>query len=229
MTDDLMREQLAYYEARATEYDEVYLRRGRHDRGTADNAAWLAELAVAESALVDFRADGDVLELACGTGHWTVLLARLAVRLMAVDGSAASLAIARRAVRGANVEFVHADIFEWEPPRLFDVVFLGFWLAHVPPSRLGAFWHLVSRSLRVGGRVFLVDGPHTPAADERGAVAEGVPVEVRRLSDGREFRAVKVRYDLGALVADLRLLGWEATFTTSGRFFFGSVVRAARR
>ena len=38
---------LAYYEARAPEYDDWYLRRGRYERGPIHDAAWNAELDIA--------------------------------------------------------------------------------------------------------------------------------------------------------------------------------------
>ena len=40
--DDTLREQIAYYRARADEYDEWFLRRGRYDHGDAENARWQA-------------------------------------------------------------------------------------------------------------------------------------------------------------------------------------------
>ena len=40
---DPLLEQLAYYRARAAEYDEWWLRQGRYDRGAALNAQWFAE------------------------------------------------------------------------------------------------------------------------------------------------------------------------------------------
>jgi SAM-dependent methyltransferase len=43
------------------------------------------------------------------------------------------------------------------PTREFDVCFFGFWHSHVPAQRFEAFWQLVGRALRPGGRVFLVD------------------------------------------------------------------------
>ena len=35
---------VAYYEARAAEYDDWYLRRGRYERGPVHDVAWAAEL-----------------------------------------------------------------------------------------------------------------------------------------------------------------------------------------
>ena len=42
--DELLAEQVAYYQARAGEYDEWFLREGRHDRGPEWNRRWFSEL-----------------------------------------------------------------------------------------------------------------------------------------------------------------------------------------
>ncbi|MFF4764029.1 class I SAM-dependent methyltransferase [Streptomyces sp. NPDC001292] len=49
---------------------------------------------------------GDVLELACGTGQWTSVLAARARSVTAVDAAAEVLAIARTRVTSGNVRFV---------------------------------------------------------------------------------------------------------------------------
>ena len=66
-----LREQLDYYGARASEYDQWWLRQGRYDRGAELNARWFAEAAEVELALKVFQPVGHILELACGTGIWT--------------------------------------------------------------------------------------------------------------------------------------------------------------
>ena len=49
--DDLLQQQIAYYRARAGEYDEWFLRQGRYDRGPDLNQRWFDEVAVAVRAL----------------------------------------------------------------------------------------------------------------------------------------------------------------------------------
>ena len=136
---DSLREQLEYYRARAGEYDEWWLRRGRYDRGEALNAQWFAEASAVSSALAEFRPAGRVLELACGTGIWTEQLLRFASQLTALDGSPGMLAINAARTRSEKVQYIEADIFQWQPDRKFDVVFFGFWLSHGPARAIRGF------------------------------------------------------------------------------------------
>src|SRR4030095_7012140 len=66
---------LAYYEARAPEYDDWYLRRGRYERGPIHDAAWNAERDAAGQWLDALPIRGEIVELAAGTGWWSPLLA----------------------------------------------------------------------------------------------------------------------------------------------------------
>src|SRR6058998_1403472 len=91
-TDDsaLLDEQVAYYRARAAEYDAWWFRTGRFDRGAENNAAWRADVAVVEQAAADILAcarPSNVLELACGTGLFTRHLAPRVDAVTAVDAS----------------------------------------------------------------------------------------------------------------------------------------------
>jgi SAM-dependent methyltransferase len=128
----LVAEQVAYYRAHAPDYDDAYLGK--------DWDRCIEELPIA----------GDVLELACGTGHWTPLLAARARSVTAVDAAPEVLALARQRARGLPVEFIQADVFAWQPPRRFDTVFFAFWLTHVPPARFAAFWSMVGAALAPG-------------------------------------------------------------------------------
>ncbi|MDX6504610.1 MAG: hypothetical protein QOE29_1735 [Gaiellaceae bacterium] len=221
----LIEEQQRYYSARAPEYDDWWLRRGRYDFGPEANARWFADAAEAEGLLDTFGPRGDVLELAAGTGLWTRHLVRYADTLTAVDAAPETLEINRARV-DAEVEYVVADLFTWEPPRRYDVCFFGFWLSHVPPTRFAEFWQLVDRALEPDGRFFFVDSadptPGTPSVqvDEHRSR--------RTLADGREFEVVKRWYEPGTLERDLANLGWRASVgtTPSGITLVGSGTRA---
>ncbi len=226
----LLREQLDYYRARATEYDEWWLRLGRYDRGTDLNLQWAAEGATVSAALAKFRPAGRVLEFACGTGIWTEQLVRTASHVTALDGSPEMLAINKARVHSPLVEYGQADLFQWRPAGQYDVVFFGFWLSHVPPERFEEFWELVRRSLAPGGRVFFVDSRCEPTsvARDHGVPKSDATVQLRKLNDGREFHVFKLFYEAAALQQRLAGLGWRfALRETEHYFLFGEGERSA--
>ncbi|WP_344905607.1 class I SAM-dependent methyltransferase [Actinomadura meridiana] len=200
-----VREQIAYYRARAPEYDQEYVARD--------------DMRALRPVLDELPVVGDVLELACGTGQWTGPLAARARSLTAVDAAPETLAIARERVAPAPVEFVCADLFSWRPARRYDTVFFGFWLSHVPPGRLPGFWQMVADALAPGGKaVFMDNGPGEAASEE--VLPDGsVPAVRRRLEDGSEHRVVKVFHDAEQLVRDLAGWGWTGQVRPVGTNF----------
>ena len=227
MDDELLEGQLAYYRARAEEYDEWFLRTGRHDRGPEWNRRWFSELAEVCRELDSFGPKGRVLELACGTGLWTVELARHATGVTAIDASPEVLEINRARLREAgrdhSVRYVEADLFNWRPDAAYDVAFFGFWISHVPPERFEGFWELVRSALAPGGRVFFVDsvGPETTDEKERRSREPEDHTTVRQINDGREFRIVKVFYEPADLEGRLADLGWRFSVRTTGHLLYG--------
>jgi ubiquinone/menaquinone biosynthesis C-methylase UbiE len=219
--EPLLAEQAHYYRERAGEYDDWWLRRGRYDHGEETNARWFSDAAEVQAALDRFKPTGEVLELACGTGLWTERLVTHADRVTAVDGSPEMLELCRARVGGKRVEYVQADLFEWEPERTYDVCFFGFWLSHVPEERFEAFWEKVRRALKPNGRVFFIDSSRhdlASAVDHRLSEPDD-PTMLRRLADGREYRIVKRFYDPFALQARLAGLGWSMEIDSTREFF----------
>ncbi len=229
-TPDLVEQQKAYYSARAGEYDEWFMRRGRYDHGPDLNAQWFAEVDEVRRALAAFQPGGDVLELACGTGWWTEELLKYADRLTAVDASAEVLQLNRERV-GEGVRYVQADLFAWQPDRQYDTVFFSFWLSHVPPAQFAPFWALVQAALKPGGRVFFIDSQRSQtgtAADQTLQPDEQFE-QTRRLNDGASYTIVKVYYSPADLQARLAQLGWDAAVRrTENHFLYGEGARHER-
>jgi 2-polyprenyl-3-methyl-5-hydroxy-6-metoxy-1,4-benzoquinol methylase len=222
--DALVADQIAYYRARAGEYDQSMLELGRYvsmggsvtgrpGDGGGDEVAVLLE------ALEGIRPFDTVLELACGTGWWTQWLARHAQRVTAVDAAEEMLALNRERVHASNVRYVLADVFSWRPDRRYDLVFFAFWLSHVPHDRFAAFWQLVRDSLAPNGRVFFIDELGTEETRAMEKRLEGDAV-LRELEDGRQFRAIKVFHDPAELEAKLRALAWNVEVRPAGRRFY---------
>ncbi len=232
--EELLDEQVAYYRARAAEYDNWWERTGVAYRGEEHRRRWFLERKALEDALAGFGATGDVLELAAGTGNWTRHLVRTAASLTVVDASPEVLAINRVKLgpEASGVTYVEADLFGWEPQRRYDVVFFSFWLGHVPPALAPAFWALVDRALAPGGRVFLIDSrlpEGLPAGGQvesfdlagrpNGSTDLSTAVAVRTLDDGRRFSIVKRFWLPENLQEELAQLGWNFDVRSTGESF----------
>ncbi|MFI0239332.1 class I SAM-dependent methyltransferase [Streptomyces sp. NPDC016845] len=208
MDDDaLLAEQRAYYRAAAPEYDRPY----------AEYEALQQLLAVVD----DLPIGGDVLELACGTGQWTRRLAARARSVTAVDAATEVLALARERTTSPTVQFIEADLFQWQPPRRYDTVFFAFWLSHIPPTRLPDFWNTVSAALAPGGKVIFIDDGPAAATYEEVLTNQPTPAALRRLDDGSQYRIVKVFHDAQTLTDDLTALGWSVHIQTKAGNFIG--------
>jgi 2-polyprenyl-3-methyl-5-hydroxy-6-metoxy-1,4-benzoquinol methylase len=201
-------QQVAYYRARAAEYDATSYR----DVHRADRRV---------AALVrHLQPGGDLLEIACGTGLWTRHLAGCAATVTAIDAAPEMIALARQRITAHTVTFVTADVLTWAPPRRFDTIFFAFWLSHVPPPDFGQFWSLLRNALATGGRVLFVDD-QPAAADLETYVAGSGEVVERRLRDGTRHRLIKVIRHPEDLTRQLTQLGWQATITQSGDWLVG--------
>lgn len=209
--DALLAEQADYYRARAPEYDTT--------------VGYAPETQSALIAAIERLAPrGRVLELACGTGQWTQVLAETASELTAVDASAEMLELNRTRLSRPDVNYIQADLFAWNPPpHRFDVVFFAAWLSHVPPQRFEAFWAQVALALADGGRVFVIDELPAVAVEEKTAAGAPAPAVYRQLATGARYRAVKVFFEEGELERRTAELGFVLeVHPVDSRFYYAT-------
>lgn len=228
MADDILQQQIAYYRARAGEYDEWFYRLNRYDRGEAINQQWFDEAAEVLKAVQRLGRVETALELACGTGIWTLELAALADAVTALDASEEVLAINREKLKAAHVRYEQADLFAWEPDQQYDLVFFSFWLSHVPPERLEAFLAVVNRAVKPGGRIFLIDSrpDETSTAKDNPLRDDEHIYRTRKLNDGSTYTIVIVFYEPDELRATLERAGFRAEVRTTEHYFiYASAVK----
>jgi SAM-dependent methyltransferase len=138
-----------YYRARAREYEQIYYR---------DDIERARELAGEAARLRDLAAGRDVVELACGTGYWTRIMAETARSILATDLSEEMIAEARAAGCPGAVDYQVADMFGLPTgDRRFDLVALGFWFSHQPRQHLPELLGLLKSLAKPDGRIWLVD------------------------------------------------------------------------
>ena len=120
----------AYYAQHAQVYERVYHKPERQ-----------ADLRAMEAWLAAPFAGRRVLEVACGTGYWTPLIAARAKSVLAVDYAVETLEIARsKTYEKQNVDFQQGDAYDlpaW--PQKFSGSYAGFWWSHIPLEKIDSF------------------------------------------------------------------------------------------
>ncbi len=174
----------AYYARRAPEFEAVYARPERQP-DLRQVTGWLEGLVRGQ----------DVLEVACGTGYWTQVMARSARSLVAADINAEVLALARAKAYGqCPVTFLQADAWSvGDVQGSFTAGVALFWWSHMARSRTRRFLAELHRALLPGALVILADnlplaGAATPISRTD---AEGNTYQERRLRTGERFEVMK--------------------------------------
>ena len=188
----LKRSMQVYYDQRANEYVDWFLRTGLYDRPET-NAPFLSGLRRLEEEAAAFGAAGagPILEIACGIGWWTSLLAQSGRPVVAFDYGPRMLAECRKRLTHNNLEAALVRASAYAFPFAADAVdgcFMGFFLSHVPHEDVASLLSAVGRAVRPGGEVLIVDSSLPPL--------DGVETEIqqRPLRDGSLHPALKVYY-----------------------------------
>jgi len=174
----------AYYAKRAAEYERIYAKPERQ-----------ADLASLRSRLTTLLAGRTVLEVACGTGYWTEVIAPHARSITAIDFAEETLAIARsKKYPAGRVEFAQGDAYALADfGRRHDALLAGHWWSHVLLSRLDAFLAGVARAVAPGAIVVFfdnryVEGSSTPLSRRD---AQGNTYQARKLDNGSAHEVLK--------------------------------------
>ena len=184
----------AYYARRAAEYELVYAKPERQ-----------GDLGRLRERIRRLLAGCRVLEIACGTGWWTEVIAPDAAEVTALDLNDEMLAIARgKPYPEGRVIFVQGDCHALPQfGRRHDALLAAFWWSHVPLARLDAFLAGAEEAIAPGGLLVFVDnryveGSSTPLARRD---AEGNTYQMRSLGDGSTHEVLKNFPDAGELRA----------------------------
>ncbi|MGB1288803.1 MAG: class I SAM-dependent methyltransferase [Aggregatilineales bacterium] len=218
---DALQQQIAYYRARAGEYDEWFYRKGRYDRGQVMNQRWFDEAEQVMQALHNQPKVAHVTELACGTGIWTEHLLKIGENITALDASEEMLALNAEKLQSERVTYEQADLFAWQPqPDSTDMIFFSFWLSHVPPEKLDAFLQTVATALKPGGRIFMLDSRRVDSSTAHDhIIPDAGETLTRKLNDGSEYQIYKIFYEPVALQNAFLRVGLRVAVTITPTFF----------
>ena len=147
-----------------------------------------------------------VMELGSASGNLTALLASQCRRVVAVDGSARFLEIARSRVGKFPVEFVHAMFENLRHSDTFDLLVMHHILEHVdaPVPLLAA----LREFLRFGG-VFAITVPNAHALSRQLAMKMGLLQSLYDLTENDNRHGHQRVYDWPTLEQDVMKAGYE--------------------
>jgi ubiquinone/menaquinone biosynthesis C-methylase UbiE len=189
----------AYYDRRASEYDDFYLGTGLF--ATRNRPGWPEELAALKAVLAALRFSS-ILDVACGTGFLTEHLHGGTVT--GLDQSASMLALARQ--RLPNAQLIQGDALRLPfRSNQFECLASCHFYGHLDASSARAF---ISEARRVSKSLLMVDA----------AKREDVPAEEhqqRVLNDGSQHVVYKRYFTPEQLISEIG----PARVLHSGRWF----------
>ncbi len=143
----------------------------------------------------EYIRDKNILEIGCGTGNWTQVLAKKAKSVLATDSSPTAIKIARKKLSEfKNVSLQVSDAYTLDNVAgQFNCLFASDWWSHIPKSKIAVFLKTITAKLVPGAYVLFLDMAwkdffqNEPYHYDK----EGNRISIRSLPDGSEFRVVK--------------------------------------
>jgi 2-polyprenyl-3-methyl-5-hydroxy-6-metoxy-1,4-benzoquinol methylase len=173
---------VAYYAARAKEYEKIY-----------DKPERQGEIGDLTTLFQNIFPGKEVLEIACGTGYWTERIAKVAASVHSTDINEPVIEIARsKTYEKANVTFKVADMFTYESTEA-ESLFGGFIWSHIKIQELDKFIDTVNNFVKPGGIVVFVDNNYTEGSSSPLSSTDehGNTYQARVLENGDTYSVIK--------------------------------------
>ena len=186
---------LAYYDERASEYEEAYTL-GTGTSSIQDPGVFTSEARIL-SAIVGQRLSGRVIDVACGTGFWLPHYAGACSHITLFDQSEKMLGECRKKIDAGGLTercvLLQGDVFEHRfPTGSYDCALVGFLLSHLTEAQERLLFSALTRMLVPSGRFLILESAWSP---ERAKVNVKADRQERRLNDGTAFEIYKRYFD----------------------------------
>jgi SAM-dependent methyltransferase len=190
MNAELKKSMLDYYEARAAEYDEIYIL-GTAPGSTSDPNVFKQEVQVL-AGLVTEHVRGRVLDAACGAGFWIKYYVANATAITLADHSENMLNQSRRKVDALGATrlttFIRGDLVDGPlPSGPFDAALIAFFLSHLTDSQMDDYFAKLRTVLAPGANLLMLDSVYSV----RRRHSDKAGRKMRTLRDGRQFEIYK--------------------------------------
>jgi SAM-dependent methyltransferase len=203
-----------YYSKRAKEYERIYNR---------DDPVRQSEQNKIAMEIKGIFPKRKILEVACGTGFWTKVIAKTARSVLATDASKKMISIAKKElIKYKNVDFKLSDAYSLKNIRgRFTAAYAHWWWSHMPKTRIRSFHVNLNKKLIPGAFVFF--GDHLPNYTYRKTKIiynkDGDRIEVRKLENRRKYYVIKnfptqseIKQYLTGIAKDIRFKKYRSSW-----------------
>ncbi len=198
-----------FYAKSASSHDRVYDKPERQD-----------DLAEMRELVAETLSGHVVLELACGPGYWTRVIAATADSVVATDINPEMIEMARlRALPADKVQYRVADAYDL-PADLgsFTAIFIGFWWSHVQRADQERLLAQLSKKVGKDTMLVLLDDCYVEGSSDTVARTdlEGNTFQIRTAEDGQRYEIPKnypsdsgLRKKMGSSVREIKITRLE--------------------
>lgn len=198
-----------FYAKNASGHDRVYDKPERQE-----------DLAEMRELVAETLRGHVVLELACGAGYWTRIIAETADSVQATDVNPEMIEMAKlRALPADKVQYRVADAYDL-PADIgsFTAIFIGFWWSHVQRAEQERFLAQLSKKVGKDTMLVLLDDCYVEGSSDTVARTdlEGNTFQIRTAPDGERYEIPKnypsdsgLRKKLGSSVREIKITRLE--------------------
>lgn len=198
-----------FYAKSASSHDRVYDKPERQE-----------DLAEMRDLVAETLSGHVVLELACGPGYWTRVIADTADSVLATDINPEMIEMARlRGLPADKVQYRVADAYDL-PADLgsFTAIFIGAWWSHVQRAEQERFLAQLSRKVGKDTMLVLLDDCYVEGSSDTVARTdlEGNTFQIRTAEDGQRYEVPKnypsdsgLRKKMGSSVREIKITRLE--------------------
>ena len=215
------RELFEYYNERAPEYEDAYL--GKFAVKTSHSDLYKNDTLAIQKVLPGYIS-GKCIDIACGTGFWLPVYEKDCTSITLIDQSENVLAECAKKIGKLGIEektkIIRDEILSYPfKEHEYDSAFIGFFISHLPDAELDAFFGILKRLLRPGGRLTVIDGVWSEMIIKIRPVRSKVGMITRTLYDGRQFQVFKRYFEkqdlqdlAGRFGINLDIIYWGKVF-----------------
>jgi ubiquinone/menaquinone biosynthesis C-methylase UbiE len=180
-----------YYDERASEYEEAYVK-GTGTASIPDTEVFRREASLL-AGIVERFARGRMVDLACGTGYWLPHYAARCSSITLIDQAPRMLDECRKKIATLDardrITIVQDDVLAHPfRARAFDSALVGFLISHLSDDQEQTLFERLRQILDTSGRFLILESAWSA---ERARFNVKVERQQRRLNDGTRFEIYK--------------------------------------